>query len=1076
MTLGTRWPHRAAIRWLDARPRQLMAAACSVLLGAVTLSGAAATATAATRAASAGPVTDPAAYVDPFIGTADQGDDFPGADVPFGMVQWSPDTRSRPAGGGYSYSDSSITGFSLTHLSGAGCAAEGDVPVLPTVGKVVPTATDSFSHSRERASAGYYQVALRGGIDVQLTATTRTGMAQLNFPATGHANLIFKLDDSQTGDSATSFKVVSDTSSDVEVQGSVASGGFCGLSNRYKVYFDMEFSAPFAAWGTYTASGLKPGADSAAAIQAAPAVAPQSVPTALRYHGALPGRKAAGPLRLLRGPEGAYLTFHASKKTPLLAKVGLSYVSAANAHANLAAENAGWDFAATKTAAAAAWNALLRKIQISGGTTAQRKVFYTALYHSLQYPSVFSDDNGQYRGMDGKVHTVDDGHSAFYTNISEWDIYRGQAQLEALIDPAAASDTAQSMLDDYAQTGRLPKWPLDNAETYEMAGDPADAVLADYYAFGATGFDTSAALADMIHQADTANHVRPGGLYLNRVGYLPVNGTYGCCHYYGPVSTSLEYDTDNFAISAFAGALGNTTDQREFQDRAEDWRSVLDPDSGMAQPRDKDGAFASDFTPTNGSPFVEGDSWIYTGMVPFDVSGLASAKGGGKAMAAYLNTVLSSITGGADGYAYLGNEPSIELPWEYDYIGEPAKTQQTVRRIDDQLWTDTPGGTGDGNDDLGAMSAWYVWSALGMYPMTPGTSELALGSPLFPAAVITLASGAKLTVDGDGAAADAPYVRSAAWDGGGWYDAYAPAKALTSGGTLTFRLSGKPAAWASKSYEAPRSYGGDVVAPPDPRTGLVRSGLVRSLCLDGRHVSNPGPEQVLVARCSDTGTQQWTLAPDGTVRALGMCLGTAPRDATGGTPAGLYGCNGTASQQWAAGPRGTLVNQWTHLCLYDPSSTARPGAGLQIWTCNGAAAERWSLPHAPARRAGVLTSGLSSRPCLDDKSGRTKNGNPVLASTCRKTSAESLVVEPDGTLRLLGSCLDVKDSDRSAGALVDLYRCNGTGAQQWEATTTSEMINTWSGLCLTDPSVSGGRQLRLETCAGTLGQVWTLRN
>ncbi len=1040
------------------------------------LTGSAATAAAAGAAATAGPVTDPAAYVDPFIGTADQDDDFPGPDVPFGMVQWSPDTPSRPAGGGYSYADSSITGFSLTHLSGAGCPTEGDVPVLPTVGKVVPAATDSFSHSRERASAGYYEVALRGGMTVQLTATTRTGMAQLNFPSTAHANLIFKLDDSQYGDSATSFKVVSDTSSDVEVQGSATSGALCGSVNRYTVYFDMQFSQPFASWGTYTASGLKPGADSASATQAAPASTTPAVPAALRYHGSMPGRRSSGPLRLLKGPEGAYLTFDANKKTPVLAKVGLSYVSAANASANLTAENPGWDFASTKDAAAASWNALLGKIQISGGTTGERRVFYTALYHSLQYPSVYSDDNGQYRGMDGKVHTVDSGHSAFYTNLSEWDIYRGQAQLEALIDPAVASDTAQSMLDDYTQTGRLPKWPVENGESYEMAGDPADAVLADYYAFGATDFDTSAALADMVHQADTASQIRPGGLYLNRMGYLPVNGTYGCCNYYGPVSTSLEYDTDDFAISAFAGALGNTTDQSEFEDLAQDWRSVLDPDSGLAQPRDKNGVFASDFTPTNGSAFVEGDSWIYTGMVPFDVSGLASAKGGGKAMGAYLNAVLSSLTG-TDGYSYLGNEPSLELPWEYDYIGEPDKTQQTVRRIQDELWTDTPGGTGDGNDDLGAMSAWYVWSALGMYPMTPGTSDLVLGSPLFPEAVVTLGSGATLTVVGDGAAPAAPYVRSATWNGGPWYDSYAPAKAVSTGGTLTFQLSGKPSAWASKSSEAPPSYGGDVVTPPDPRTGQVLSGLSRSLCLNGKYVSPRGPEPVQVARCSDTGTQQWTMAPDGTVRALGMCLGTAPSDATRGTPAELYSCNGTSSQQWAAGPHGALVNQRTHLCLEDPGRSARPGPELQIGACNGSAAQRWSLPHAPASRAGLLTSGLSSRPCLDDKSGGTANGNPVLASTCRKTSAEYLDVAPDGTLRLLGKCLDAKHSGRSDGTPVDLYRCNGTGAQQWQQTTTGEVVNPWSGLCLTDPATSAkqGLQLRLETCAGTTAQAWTLR-
>jgi hypothetical protein len=501
---------------------------------------------------------------------------------------------------------------------------------------------------------------------------------------------------------------------------------------------------------------------------------------------------------------------------------------------------------------------------------------------------------------------------------------------------------------------------------------------------------------------------------------------------------------------------------------------VLDPDSGLVQPRDKNGVFASGFSPTDGSPFVEGSSWIYTGMVPFDVAGLASAKGGRKAMAAYLNTALSSFTG-TDGYAYLGNEPSLELPWEYDYIGEPAKTQETVRQIDDQLWTATAGGTGDGNDDLGAMSAWYVWSALGMYPMMPGTTDLALGSPLFPGAVVTLPSGAKLTINGVGADAGATYVRSATWDGNLWYDAYAPAKALTSGGTLTFQLTWKPTAWASKSHEAPPSYGGDVVDPPEPRTGQVLSGLSRGLCLTGSYVSTFGPKGDQLARCDDDAAQQWTVAQDGTIRVLGVCLGTRTKGATAGTPAGLSSCNGLNTQQWAAGPHGTLVNPQTHLCLDYGDASGTPGVQLQIWPCNGSAAERFTLPHSPAERAGILTSGLSSRPCLDDKSGSTRNGTPVLASACRKTSAEDLVVEPDGTLRLLGKCLDVKDSRRSDGTLVDLYRCNGTGAQQWEATTAGQVVNPWSGLCLTDPATSDGRQLRLDTCAGTPGQVWKLR-
>jgi predicted alpha-1,2-mannosidase len=731
-----------------------------------------------------GLVRDPASLVNPFIGTAGAANDFPGADAPFGMVQWSPDTTSRPDGGGYLYSDSRITGFSLTHLSGPGCKAEGDVPVLPTTGPA-PTAADSataadgFSHATESADAGYYKVGLSNGVAAELTATARTGMARFGFPPGRQANLVFKLDGSQDADTATSFTAVGDT----EVAGSVTSGGFCGSHNRYTLYFVMEFSQPFASSGTF-------------------------------FPGGGTGK---------RDPSSAYLTFLPAPGSPLLAKVGVSYVSVAGAAGNLAAENPGWNFDATKNATHAAWNRLLDRVRVGGGSVASQQVFYTALYHALLHPNVFSDADRRYRGADGRVHAVDQGHAAFYTNDSGWDIYRTQAQLEALLDPAAASDAAQSMLDDDAQDGMLPKWAEDNGEAYEMAGDPADAILADYRAFGARNFDARHALADMVAQATARGDIRPGLRYLRRLGYLPVDGRYGCCDYYGSVSATLEYGTADFAISALAGDLDEPGLAREFASRAQDWRNLLNPASGFFQPRDADGSWATGFRPAGHTGFVEADSWIYTGMVPFDVAGLAAARGGREAMAAYLDTVLSSLTG-AHGYADLGNEPSIELPWEYDYIGEPARTQAAVRRITSQLWSDSPGGLGAGNDDLGAMSAWYVWAALGMYPMTPGTADLALGSPQFPRAVLTLASGGTLAIEGHGAAPGAPYVRAASWDGTPWDRAYAPAGAVSRGGTLRFTLAARPRrSWAAGPAAAPPSYGGGALAAARPaRSRLSR--------------------------------------------------------------------------------------------------------------------------------------------------------------------------------------------------------------------------------------------------------------
>ncbi|HET9172556.1 MAG TPA: lectin [Actinospica sp.] len=806
-----RTPLRRRIRIRAALP-----AAAALTLGVGTALAPAASAATRTPISANALVANPASYVNPFIGTTNAADDFPGADVPFGMVQWSPDTPSRPDGGGYEYTDSSITGFSLTHMSGPGCPAEGDVPVLPTVGAVNTGATDSFAHTGESASPGYYSVQTSNGVTTELTSTTRTGMARFTFPAGTQSNLIFKLNDSANGDSATQFKVVSDT----EVSGSVTSGYFCGASNTYTVYFDMVFDHPFTTDGTdAVANSIKAPAVAGASKNSAE---PKNKPT---LHGAQTKTtlsEAASPT-----VNDGYVTFDTSSNQVVQAKVGISYVSNANATANLKAENPKWNFDSTKAAAASAWNKQLNQVRIEGGTADQDSVFYTALYHASLHPNVVSDVNGQYPGFDGKVHTVDSGHSAVYGNYSGWDIYRSQAQLEAMIDPKVASDTAESMLDDYAQTGMFPKWSNNSGETYVMVGDPSDEILADYYAFGARDWSTSTALKDMIGEATVKNDDRPGLNYISgsgALGYLPADGTYGCCNFYGPVSTQLEYDAADYAIASLAKATGDTSDYTTFATRANNWTNVYDPASGFMQPRLADGSWLTGFNPAGGTDFVEGSSWQYTGMINFNLAGLAAADGGtANFNGNYLDKVLSAFDG-SDGYADFSNEPSLELPWEYDYTGQPYKTQNTIRQIEDQIWTDTPAGLA-GNDDLGEMSSWYVWSALGMYPETPGTSTLALGSPLFPKAVIALPGGKSLTINGKGAAAAAPYVQSATWNGGSWTDAYAPTGALTKGGTLSFTLGTTPnTSWASLPTDAPPSDStgeASVVAATSPGSGLI---------------------------------------------------------------------------------------------------------------------------------------------------------------------------------------------------------------------------------------------------------------
>ncbi|GAA4614637.1 hypothetical protein GCM10023195_63970 [Actinoallomurus liliacearum] len=891
-------------------------------------------------ASAAALVSDPASLVNPLLGTTNGGNDFPGADVPFGMLQWSPDTSSRALGGGYSYNSSTITGFSLTHMAGPGCGAYGDVPIMPTTGAVSSpgSASSSYSHANESASPGYYGVTLGNGVKTELTTTTRGGIGRFTFPSTTQANLLFKLTGSQNGDSATTWQTVGNT----EVVGSVTSGRFCGAGNAYTLHFSVAFDHPFST-GTWLASGVRTGAERLAQKSTARAtrttVSPHAAdrPDKPRLHG--PAGTTAAPLA---APNGGYLTFDTTANQVVTARVGISFTSDANAKANRDAEVPNFGFDATRTAAHNAWNNMLGKIQTAGGTTAQQHVFYTSLYHALLHPNVFSDVNGQYMGFDNAVHTAASGH-AQYANYSGWDIYRSQAQLIGMIAPAQASDVAQSAVNDYAQGGQLPKWAQANGESYVMVGDPAASIIADIYAFGGRNFDTTAAKNAMIHQATVTNNDRPGLNYLSSIGYLPSDGTYGCCNYYGSVSTTLEYDTADFALGAFAGALGDTANQKKFVDRAQNWKNLLNTSSGFMQPRTASGPWAGGFSPTSGTEMVEGTSWQYTGMVPFNVRGLADAKGGNAGMVSYLDHVLAAYDGSGGDHADLGNEPSVELPWEYDYVGRPWRTQEVIRSVQNKLWPDSPTGWGVGNDDLGTMSAWYVWSAMGMFPETPGTADLALGSPLFTQVVITLSTGNTLTINAPQAATDAPYVQSATWNGGAWSNAYLPASAVTSGGTLGFTL-GTTAntSWATAASSAPPSYPGS--GGTTPRTGAITSGIAGK-CVDVANSSAANGAHVQLYACNSSNAQKWTVQGDGTLTAFGKCMDVSNSGTADGTKVQLYDCNNTGAQQWTYDSTAkALTNPESGKCLDDPNSTTTDGTQLQIYTCNKTAAQQWTLP------------------------------------------------------------------------------------------------------------------------------------
>ena len=855
-------------------------------------------------------VTNPTALVDPTIGTGSNGDysagnTFPGADVPHGMIQWSPDTTSRPSGGGYDYADSSITGFSLTHVDGTGCAAAGDIPILPVTGALGSdpgSDTESFSHGSETAEPGYYEVALGNGTSVALTTTTRAGIGEFTFPATTSASLLLKLDDAETPYAASTLNVVGSD----EVTGSVTSTGFCEATNPFTLYFALEFSQPFTSSGSYDTTS--------------------------------------------DGPGGGYVTFDTTANQTVTARVGISYTSTAEAQANLSAEVGGQSFAQVQAAAEADWTAALDKISIGGGSAAEQTDFYTALYHAEQFPSVISDADGSYRGFDGAVHTVDSGHSAEYASFSNWDTYRSQAQLTALIDPAAASDMAQSIVDDYEQGGTLTKWGMDNGETYIMVGDSGIPVLADYYAFGATGFDAATALSAMIKEQTTDTNVTPGVTYLDSFGFLPTDSSYGCCHEYATTSTQLEYDIDDFALSVFAGERGDSATAAKFRNRAQDWENIFNTSSGYIQPRHSNGRWMDGFdanliTSTSANDFAEGDALTYTPDIPFNLAELATLEGGDSAMVSYLNSVLGGYQGLGSvigTQANLGNEPGLEIPWEYDWVGEPYKTQADVRAIEDQLWSDTPGGI-PGNDDLGEMSAWYVWSALGLYPEIPGTADLAIGSPLFPAAVVS-AGSKTLTVDAPAAADGTPYVQGLTVNGTASSLAYLPAADVTSGATLDFTLgSSADSSWAAATADAPPSYNGTPgTGTTEPVGPITETGTGK--CIDDAGAGTSNGTKIQIYTCNGTNAQTWTVAPDNTLQVLTDCMDVINAGTTSGTLVQLHTCNGTGAQQWEAQSSGELVNPESGLCLTDPSAGSANSTQLEIAACTGTTGQLWTLP------------------------------------------------------------------------------------------------------------------------------------
>jgi predicted alpha-1,2-mannosidase len=829
------------------------AAAVVAAIGMVTLGTTAASAAGETARPSL--VKDPASLVNTFIGTSNGGDEFPGAAAPFGMIDWSPDTSSRTISGGYDYGSGSTIGLSVSHLSGAGCPIEEDLPILPTVGAIGSnpvSTTDSFSHSAESATPGSYSVQLGTGgqtVGTEIATTTRTGIGQFTFPKTTSANVLFKAGDSQSNNTNATVNITGGN----EVTGSVSAGGFCDMQNKYTLYYVAEFSKPFSSYGTWNGSNVTAGSGTASGTSS-----------------------------------GGWATFDTSDGQPVLMKVALSYVSTADAMANLNAENQGWSVADVASQTHQAWNHLLSEVQVGGGTHDQQVQFYTALYHGLLDPTTFSDDNGDYIGFDGKAHNAGPGGTQ-YTSFSGWDIYRSEVPLLAMLAPAQTSQMMQSLVNDAEQGGWLPKWPVANGYTGMMDGDSADAILAEAYAFGARNFDVKAALAAMIKgatQTPSASQLgqgyyeeRPQGDQYNTLGYVPnTEITSGSATTVGG-SETLEYATDDFAISQLASALGQRQASQEFLARSQNWTSLFNVDSGFIQPRDANGNFPAGDPNTTGlgsvgqSGFQEGTAGQYTWMVPQDLNGLITAVGGKAQADARLDQFFTQLNAGPNSPDfYVGDETDMSAPWTYDYAGEPYKAQKVVHDVLDTQYSDTTGGE-PGNDDLGAMSAYYVWASLGMYPVTPGTSVLALSSPVFPAVRLNLPHH-HVTISSPTASDANYYIQGVRVNGQAWGNDWLNATDLTGTGDasssisqISFDLGATPdQGWASGARQEPPSYQAGplhfpqgqvpatVTSSPATTTVTAGSSATATLTFDigvGSAVPNPTPVKTIT----------WTATP-----------------------------------------------------------------------------------------------------------------------------------------------------------------------------------------------------------------------
>ncbi len=721
-----------------------------------------------------------ARFIDPFIGTGGHGHTYPGAAFPYGMVQVSPDSGKQGWDwvAGYHHSDTTIAGFTHTHLSGTGIGDLCDILVMPLLaGAGMPGDIQSpFTHDKEKASAGYYSVELLGSsVRVELTATKRVGLHRYYFPrmaVSTQPGVVVDLGHDLNGDHSTDTQLT--------IEGPTTLSGYrrsSGWAKDQVVYFVIRFSSPIMTFNLGTNS--------------------QSTAESRQVK----DKQVKGVFRFVLRPGD-----------PLLVKVGISCASIEGAHKNLERELPGWEFDEIRKDATEAWERKLQRARVQTPDADRKKIFYTALYHSMLAPTLFCDVDGTYRGADGQVHQT--YGFLHHTVFSLWDTFRALHPLLTLIQPDKVDDLVQSMMAFSRESGLLPVWPLWGNETNTMIGYHAVPVIVDAISKGLTTVNRSEALEAMKKSATQQGR---GLKYLtspDTKGYIPSDGDNES------VSKTLEYAFDDWCIAQLAGKLDRAVDQRTFQARAGFYRNVFDSSTGFVRGRLADGSWRTPFSPLladrTRSDFTEGNAWQYTWFAPHDVRGLIGLMGGADAFVKKLDELFDqqSQVEGADAspdisgligqYAH-GNEPSHHIAYLYAYAGAPWKTAERVRQITKTLYRTGPEGL-CGNEDCGQMSAWYILSSIGFYPVNPADGNYVIGTPHFEKVTLDLGGGRILNVEASGLSDTNIYVQGVTLNGKPVDRAWVSHSEIVTGGTLKFTMGAEPnRSWASAPESAPPS-------------------------------------------------------------------------------------------------------------------------------------------------------------------------------------------------------------------------------------------------------------------------------